>query len=169
MSAACAAIGSSVNFVLARNYLRERALKLEIFGQPPVEEASWFQALSRNIEKDGFKAALLLRLAPVLPIPIDAHWYVCGLTPLKLWEFSSAYFLGALKATFLDAYVGSMLTSAAIGSSEVAQSSKLVLVVETVAIVAVSVLVTQFATTLFADMMSEEGFDAAQAGGGGSK
>ena len=47
-----------------------------------------------------------------------AHWYVCGLTPLKLFEFFPAYVLGALKATFLDAYLGSMLTSAALGTDE---------------------------------------------------
>ena len=74
ISAACAAIGSSANFLLAQTFLRERALALELFGQPPVGQAKWFTALSRNIEKDGFRAALLLRLAPVLPIPIDAHW-----------------------------------------------------------------------------------------------
>ena len=76
ISALCAAIGSSLNFVLGRTYLKEKLLGLEVFGQPPVAEAGWFRALSANIEKDGFRAALLLRLAPVLPIPIDAHW--CG-------------------------------------------------------------------------------------------
>ena len=133
ISAACAAIGSSANFLVAQKFLRERALKLELFGQPPVGQAKWFTALSRNIEKDGFRAALLLRLAPVLPIPIDAHWYVCGLTPLKLTEFLPAYFLGALKATFLDAYLGSMLVGAALETDELAASSKGVLVAETCA------------------------------------
>ena len=33
-----------------------------------------YNALSSSIAKNGFKAALLLRLAPVLPIPLDAHW-----------------------------------------------------------------------------------------------
>jgi uncharacterized membrane protein YdjX (TVP38/TMEM64 family) len=159
ISAACAAIGSSANFLVAQKFLRERALKLELFGQPPVGQAKWFTALSRNIEKDGFRAALLLRLAPVLPIPIDAHWYVCGLTPLKLTEFLPAYFLGALKATFLDAYLGSMLVGAALETDELAASSKGVLVAETLTIVTISVLVSQFATQIFSEMMSEEGFE----------
>jgi len=142
--------------VLGRTYLKEKLLGLEVFGQPPVAEAGWFRALSANIEKDGFRAALLLRLAPVLPIPIDAHWcgpgrasdaahaphllalllptplvpllplhrYVCGVTPLKLGEFFLAYFVGALKVTFLDAYLGSMLTSAALATDDVAASTK---------------------------------------------
>ena len=36
---------------------------MRFFGQPPVNETQWFGALSRNIEKDGFKAALFLRRA----------------------------------------------------------------------------------------------------------
>uniref|UniRef100_A0A7S3W588 VTT domain-containing protein n=1 Tax=Emiliania huxleyi TaxID=2903 RepID=A0A7S3W588_EMIHU len=74
ISAFCAAVGSSLNFVLGKSFLYERVRNLEIFGQPPVKDTTWYRALSANIEKDGFKAALLLRLAPVLPIPIDAHW-----------------------------------------------------------------------------------------------
>ena len=35
--------------------------------------------------------------------------YVCGVTPLKLWEFASAYFVGALKVR------RSMPTEAVIG------------------------------------------------------
>ena len=50
--------------------------------------------------------------------------YVCGVTPLKLGEFFLAYFVGALKVTFLDAYLGSMLTSAALATDDVAASTK---------------------------------------------
>ena len=42
-------------------------------------------------------------------------------------------------------------------SWQLAASSKGILVAETVAVVTVSVLVTQFATQIFTDMMSEEG------------
>lgn len=66
---------------------------------PPLFLACRYRALSSSIEKDGFKSALLLRLAPVLPIPIDAHWYVAGCTPLKLPTFFCAYFVGALKVS----------------------------------------------------------------------
>lgn len=123
------------------------------------------------------------------------------MTPLKLGEFFLAYFVGALKVTFLDAYLGSMLTSAALATDDVAASTKVrdwrthalhtpppshtaahilsrprspdpqgVVVVETLFIVIVSVLITQFATGLFAEMMAAEGFEvagaAAGAGGG---
>ena len=128
------------------------------------------------------------------------------MTPLKLGEFFLAYFVGALKVTFLDAYLGSMLTSAALATDDVAASTKVrdwrtlalhtpplpshiaahiltrpplspdpqgVVVVETLFIVIVSVLITQFATGLFAEMMAAEGFEvagaAAGAGGGGEE
>ena len=52
-----------------------------------------------------------------------------------------------------------MLTSAAIGSEEIAASSKGIVVAETLFIVAVSVLVSQFATQTITDLMREEGFE----------
>jgi len=160
ISAFCATFGSSINFVIGKNFLYERVLDLEIFGQPPVKNTTWYRALSANIEKDGFKAALLLRLAPVLPIPIDAHWYVSGCTPLKLPTFFCAYFVGALKATFLDAYLGSLLTSGLAGEEAVSGSTRVIVIVETVAILLVSVLVTQYALGLFNEMMQEEGYSS---------
>ena len=75
-----------------------------------------------------------------------------------------AYFLGALKATFLDAYLGSMLTSAALGQEEIDAASKGIVVAETLAIVAVSVLVSQFATQTITDLMREEGFEEEEEG-----
>ena len=77
------------------------------------------------------------RNAATHPVPFKSSFgilrYVCGLTPLKLAEFLPAYFLGALKATFLDAYLGSMLVGAALETDELAASSKGVLVAETCA------------------------------------
>ena len=104
-------------------------------GSPAARAADFsrrYRALSRSIDKDGFKAALLLRLAPVLPIPIDAHWYVAGCTPLKLPTFFCAYFVGALKATFLDAYLGSLLTSGLAGEEAVSGGTRMIVIAETV-------------------------------------
>ena len=53
VSAACASLGSSVNFLLAKTFLREKALAIELFGQPPVADTTWFRALSANIEKSA--------------------------------------------------------------------------------------------------------------------
>ena len=70
--------------------------------------------------------------------------------------------MGALKATFLDAYLGQMLTSGLLGTEEVAGGTG-ILIAETLAIITVSVLVSQFATQVFAEMMTEEGFDTSAA------
>ena len=61
--------------------------------------------------------------------------------------------------TFLDAYMGDLLTSGLTGSAAVGDATKTLVLVETVVIVVVSVLVTNFATGLFAEMMSDEGWD----------
>lgn len=158
ISAACSAVASSANFALARTFLKEKALEAEIMGQPPVGDADWYKALSRNIEKDGFKSMLLLRLAPVLPIPIDAHWYVCGLTPLKLWEFLAGFFVGALKITFFDAFFGDLLINAAAGE-DLGAGSQGIIVAETAAIVTTSLLVSSFANQVVLEMMDQEGFN----------
>lgn len=63
--------------------------------------------------------------------------------------------------TFLDAYMGDLLTSGLTGSAAVGDATKTLVLVETVVIVVVSVLVTNFATGLFAEMMSDEGWDVA--------
>ena len=76
-------------------------------------------------------ALLLLTTRSLLLLPLCR--YVCGVTPLKLGEFFLAYFVGALKVTFLDAYLGSMLVGAALETDELAASSKGVLVAETCA------------------------------------
>ena len=116
------------------------------------------------------------------------------MTPLKLGEFFLAYFVGALKVTFLDAYrldahVGRARhrrrrrrrRCATAGTRRRRSPPPLrhprcsltrpplspepqgVVVVETLFIVIVSVLITQFATGLFAEMMAAEGFEVAAA------
>ena len=47
VSAACAAAGSSVNFILGKTYLYERVREIEIFGQPPVKETQWCAGIIR--------------------------------------------------------------------------------------------------------------------------
>jgi uncharacterized membrane protein YdjX (TVP38/TMEM64 family) len=158
ISAACSALASSANFLIARNYLKETILAAEIMGQPPVADSDWYKAISRNVEKDGFKSMLLLRLAPVLPIPIDGHWYVCGLTPATYWEFLSGYFVGALKLTFFDAFLGNTLLNAAAGE-ELAGGSKGIVVAETAAVVVTSLLVSSLANQVVLEMMDQEGFN----------
>ena len=65
-----------------------------------------------------------------------------------------------LKTAFVDAYLGSLLLQAAFENDAVREQAKSVLVFETVALVAISIGVTTYATDLFTQTLEEEGIDA---------
>ena len=171
MTSLASTLAASANFWLGRTVLKEKALALKWKDSPAVGETRWFQALSRRFDSaqfpeseapftEGFKSALLLRLCPILPIPLSGNWYVCGMTPLRFPEFFAAHFLGSSKTAFVDAYLGSILLQAAFENDAVREQAKSVLVFETVALVAVSIGVTTYATDLFTQILEEEGIDA---------
>jgi len=164
-------MAASVNFFLARYVLKDKILDFKWGESDPVGEQKWFSALSRRFDSsqfpdsrlpEGFKSALLLRLCPILPIPISGNWYVCGLTPLKFKEFFAAHFIGSSKTAFIDAYLGSILLSAVLDEGSIKDQAQGALVFETVAIMAISILVSTYATELFTQVLDEEGVDAGQ-------
>eukprot|EP00740_Mantoniella_antarctica_P022368 CAMPEP_0198685890 /NCGR_PEP_ID=MMETSP1468-20131203/14222_1 /TAXON_ID=1461545 /ORGANISM="Mantoniella sp, Strain CCMP1436" /LENGTH=270 /DNA_ID=CAMNT_0044431647 /DNA_START=189 /DNA_END=998 /DNA_ORIENTATION=- len=165
-------IAASFNFFLGRTVLKEKALALKWKDNPTVGDSRWFQALSRRFDStqfpesqwpltEGFKSALLLRLCPILPIPLSGNWYVCGMTPLKFPEFFAAHFIGSSKTAFVDAYLGSLLLAAALDGDAMKEQAQTVLVFETAALVIISIGVTTYATDLFTQILEEEGIDAA--------
>ena len=171
MTSLASTLAASANFWLGRTVLKEKALALKWKDSPAVGETRWFQALSRRFDSaqfpeseapftEGFKSALLLRLCPILPIPLSGNWYVCGMTPLRFPEFFAAHFIGSSKTAFVDAYLGSLLLQAAFENDAVREQAKSVLVFETVALVAISIGVTTYATDLFTQILEEEGIDA---------
>ena len=162
-------MAASVNFFLGRYVFKEKILSFKWGESEPVGEQQWFKALSRRFDSsefpdttvpEGFKSALLLRLCPILPIPISGNWYVCGLTPLKFNEFFAAHFIGSSKTAFIDAYLGSILLAAVFDENSIKDQAQGALVFETVAIVGISVLVSTYATELFTQILDEEGVDA---------
>jgi uncharacterized membrane protein YdjX (TVP38/TMEM64 family) len=164
-------MAASVNFFLARYVLKDKILDFKWGESDPVGEQKWFSALSRRFDSsqfpdsrvpEGFKSALLLRLCPILPIPISGNWYVCGLTPLKFKEFFAAHFIGSSKTAFIDAYLGSILLSAVLDEGSIKDQAQGALVFETVAIMGISILVSTYATELFTQVLDEEGVDAGQ-------
>lgn len=58
------------------------------------------------VEEDGFRTVFVLRLAPVIPIPLGAYAYVYGASALDAWSFSLGTLLGSLKPYLVDAYLG---------------------------------------------------------------
>lgn len=168
VSATASATGATVNFYLGRRLLKERIQGFSLFGGEPVGETAWFRAVNSNFEKAGFKTALMLRLAPILPIPIDSHWYLCGTTSLQPAPFVAAQLLGALKACLIDAYFGSLLLANYVGGSQAGLPSqtKWVVTVEVVALILASVLVTNAATTTLEELLREEGWERSTLLGG---
>lgn len=101
ISAAAATLGSSIGFGLAKADTPVRAKALEL-----LEEYPSLRGIEKVVARDGLKAVLTLRLAPVLPIPIGMYNYVYGVTNVPLADFVGGIFLGSLKPYLLDSYLG---------------------------------------------------------------
>eukprot|EP00986_Skeletonema_menzelii_P015665 scaffold12348_cov145-Skeletonema_menzelii.AAC.4 len=100
VSAFSATVGSSVAFGMAKLDTPVRKKALEV-----VEEYPSLRGIEKVVAKDGLKAILTLRLAPVLPIPIGLYNYV-GVTNVPYLDFAGGIFLGSLKPYLLDSYLG---------------------------------------------------------------
>eukprot|EP00802_Teleaulax_amphioxeia_P014029 Tamp_14087.p1 GENE.Tamp_14087~~Tamp_14087.p1 ORF type:complete len:547 (+),score=93.16 Tamp_14087:48-1643(+) len=173
VTATSSTLASSVNFWLGRNFLQDRVRAFALPGQPPIGESGWFRAIYRRFDSsnfpvnpqgtllerlpEGFKSMLLMRLAPLLPIPVDGHWYVAGTTQVRYSEFFAAHFLGTLKVAILDAYLGSLLLQAVTDNTALEVSTKVLVIVETLGLILVSVVVTNVATNVFTQLLAEEG------------
>lgn len=68
-----------------------------------------FLKIDDNIEKNGFKILLLLRLPPILPF--DPLSYACGLTKIKYNDFILASLLGVLPETICYSIIGRSITN----------------------------------------------------------
>mmetsp|Transcript_266 Transcript_266/g.422 ORF Transcript_266/g.422 Transcript_266/m.422 type:complete len:568 (-) Transcript_266:41-1744(-) len=100
-SAFAATVGSSVAFALAKADTPVRKKALDV-----VEEYPSLRGIEKVVARDGLKAILTLRLAPVLPIPIGMYNYVYGVTNVPYFDFAGGIFLGSLKPYLLDSYLG---------------------------------------------------------------
>ena len=100
-AAGCATFGSAVAFGVARyGRPRLRSKLLTLVRRDPKT-----RALERAVVDRGFATVLVLRLAPLLPIPIGGYNYLYGATDLALAQFVPAMFLGSLKPYAFDASV----------------------------------------------------------------
>lgn len=100
VSAACATIASSVAFGLARGSdARPKILRL-------ARRNARLRALEQAVSARGFATVLVLRLAPVLPIPLGSYPYIYGATEMEFLKFAPATFLGSLKPYAFDSYLG---------------------------------------------------------------
>jgi uncharacterized membrane protein YdjX (TVP38/TMEM64 family) len=92
--------GATLAFLIARYAARDWVTRrLKKYPQAA--------ALDRAIEKNGFKAVVLLRLQPVLPFNILN--YALGLTSIRLRDYMLASWIGMFPATVLYVYLGSIM------------------------------------------------------------
>jgi uncharacterized membrane protein YdjX (TVP38/TMEM64 family) len=92
--------GASLAFLIARYVARDWVTRrLKKYPQAA--------AIDRAIEKNGFKAVVLLRLQPVLPFNILN--YALGLTSIRLRDYMLASWIGMFPATVLYVYLGSVM------------------------------------------------------------
>uniref|UniRef100_A0A7S1ZBI6 VTT domain-containing protein n=1 Tax=Trieres chinensis TaxID=1514140 RepID=A0A7S1ZBI6_TRICV len=135
-----ATIGSSVAFGLAKLDTPVRKKALEI-----VDEYPSLRGIEKVVARDGLKAILTLRLAPVLPIPIGMYNYVYGVTNVPFLDFAGGIFLGSMKPYLLDSYLGVFGKTVVDGTAgDAATSEDVILLVA----LGVSVLIGVFASQL---------------------
>ncbi len=94
--------GSSVALLAARGIARPTVERL--CARVPA-----FAPLRGAVAAHGFRVVLLLRLAPVMPVPFLSH--LLGLTPVRLAHFVPATVLGTMPSTTAIAAVGALLRS----------------------------------------------------------
>jgi len=100
VSSACAALGGSVPFLVARNSdLRPKILTL-------ARRNPRARALEKSVADKGFSTVLALRLAPILPVPLGAYNYLYGATTMQYFPFALATFLGSLCVRRLSGPLG---------------------------------------------------------------
>ena len=99
ISAVGATLGSLAAFQLSRTLLQDRV-------EDAIEKQPVARALAKVVEEDGFKTVFVLRLAPILPIPLGAYAYVYGTSKLNPLTFAAATCLGSIKPYLVDSYLG---------------------------------------------------------------
>jgi len=101
ISAAAATLGSSIAFGMAKLDTPVRKKALEVLDEYPS-----LRGIEKTVARDGLKAILTLRLAPILPIPLGLYNYIYGVTNVPFTAFAGGIFLGSLKPYLLDSYLG---------------------------------------------------------------
>jgi len=161
-SAFAATVGSAVCFALAKldTPLRSKALEA-------VEQNPSLRGIEKVVAKDGFKAILVLRLAPVLPVPLGLYNYIYAVTGVPFFDFASGIFLGSLKPYLLDSYLGYFGKSVIDGTAATDPSNTQDIIL--LLAIGLSVLIGVFASQLAAetwDTVLKEVDDEAKASSG---
>ncbi|KAL8255116.1 hypothetical protein R6Q59_033337 [Mikania micrantha] len=156
-----AVIGATAAFILGRTI--GRSYVISKLGDYPQ-----FRAVAIAIQKSGFKIVLLLRLVPLLPF--NMMNYLLSVTPISIWEYSLASWLGMMPITFALVYVGTTLKDLADvthGWSQFSKTRWALLILSFLVSVILMVVVTKVAKSAL-DKALSEGIDIDGSGVEGS-
>ncbi|KAK8928219.1 hypothetical protein KSP39_PZI017311 [Platanthera zijinensis] len=111
-----ATFGATAAFFLGRTIGRPYVIS-------KLKDYPKFQAVAIAIQRSGFKIVFLLRLVPLLPF--NMLNYLLSVTPVGIWEYIMASWLGMMPITLAFVYVGTTLkdlTDVTHGWSEISPS-----------------------------------------------
>lgn len=142
-------LGATGAFLVSR-YVARGAVSRWVTRYPRAD------AIDKALAEQGVFAVLLLRLSPVLPFNVLN--YLLGVTRISLPAYVLGSWVGMLPGTFMYVYAGSLLRE--IGDAAVGQQAPHALrivaaLVGFVATVAVTLLVTRRARTIFTGSASQ--------------
>ncbi|KAL0928565.1 hypothetical protein M5K25_000460 [Dendrobium thyrsiflorum] len=92
--------GATAAFLLGRTIGRPYVIS-------KLKDYPKFQAVAIAIQRSGFKIVFLLRLVPLLPF--NMLNYLLSVTPVGIWEYIMASWLGMMPITLALVYVGTTL------------------------------------------------------------
>ncbi|GAB4843461.1 hypothetical protein Ancab_013423 [Ancistrocladus abbreviatus] len=95
-----ATFGATAAFLLGRTIGRSYVIA-------KIKDYPKFRAVAIAIQRSGFKIVLLLRLVPLLPF--NMLNYLLSVTPVTLWEYILASWLGMMPITIALVYAGTTL------------------------------------------------------------
>ncbi|KAL5701717.1 hypothetical protein ACHQM5_027027 [Ranunculus cassubicifolius] len=115
-----------------------------------------FQAVAIAIHRSGFKIVLLLRFVPLLPF--NMLNYLLSVTPIGIWEYMLATWLGMMPITLALVYVGTTLkdlSAVTHGWGEISTTRLVVIVVSLVISVVLMICITKVAKSALDKALAE--------------
>jgi uncharacterized membrane protein YdjX (TVP38/TMEM64 family) len=131
-------LGSVLCLLITRFFLRDWVAR-------KIAASSRMRAIEKAVRHNDWKLVFLTRLSPVMPFSLIN--YSLGVTGISAWRFLLATELGAVPATLVYVYIGTLIGNLARLGPEIRQHRPLEYVVQGAGLV-VAIAVTVYVTRL---------------------
>ena len=142
-------VGACVAFLVGRTLARSWAERQQ-------RTHPRLAAVSDAVGREGFKVVLLTRLSPLFPFNLLN--YVFGLTPVPLWRYALASWIGMFPGTLLYAYLGSgarSLADAASGNTEGSGAQRVFFWLGLLATIVATLVITRLARRALREVVEQ--------------